>query len=128
LLIAFVVGPFVEIYILLKAGGAFGALPVILACVATAILGGVIMRLQGFAALASARRDIDAGKAPVEAAVDGVFLLVAAPFLMTPGFMTDALGFMLLTPPIRRAIARYALSRLRQAVDRGDVKVEVRRF
>ncbi|MEL7239244.1 MAG: FxsA family protein, partial [Planctomycetota bacterium] len=111
-----------------SAGSTFGVLPVVAACVGTAVLGGVIMRIQGFQALQSARTDMDAGKPPVEAAVDGVFLLAATPFLMTPGFITDGLGFLMLVPPVRRAIARYALQRLKRAAENGQATFTIRRF
>ena len=107
LLIAlFIIGPIAEIYVLLTAGGLFGVWPVVIACVATALIGGFILRIQGLAAIDAARRDLAEGRPPVEAAADGVFLIVAAPLLMTPGFLTDAAGFLLLVPPVRRLIAR----------------------
>ena len=124
----FVIGPIAEIYVLLAAGSAFGVWPVIAACIGTAILGGFILRLQGLAALNSARKDLNEGRAPVEAAADGVFLVIAAPFLMTPGFITDAIGFSLLIPPVRRWIARTALKRVRRSIERGDMKVTTHRF
>ncbi len=124
----FFAGPIAEIYVLLRAGEAFGAGPVVAACIATAILGGLILRLQGLAALNSARRDLDQGRPPVEAAADGVFLLIAAPFLLTPGFITDTLGFLLLIPPLRRFIARRMLARLRRSVDEGRTTLIVRRI
>lgn len=128
LIIALIVlAPLVELYILIKAGAAFGALPVIGACVATAVLGGLILRAQGLSALASARRDLDEGRAPVEAVVDGAFLVVAAPLLMTPGFVTDAVGFALLIPPLRHAIARAALRRIRRSVERGEARIYIAR-
>ena len=128
LILLFVIGPIAEIYVLLAAGGTFGVWPVIAACIATAILGGVILRLQGLAALQSAQRDLNDGKAPVEAVADGVFLIIAAPFLMTPGFLTDAVGFSLLIPPVRRWIARTVLKRLKHSVETGQTRVTIRRF
>ena len=116
LITLFIVGPIAEIYVLLAAGGAFGVLPVIAACLFTAFLGGFIIRLQGLAALNAARSDLHTGRLPVDSAIDGALLVVAAPLLMTPGFITDALGFLLLVPPVRRALARYALSRIRTRI------------
>jgi UPF0716 protein FxsA len=84
------------------------------------MLGGWIIRLQGLAALNGARRDLEAGRAPVDSAVDGALLLVAAPLLMTPGFITDAAGFLLLVPAIRRFLGRAALRAIRRRLDRGD--------
>ncbi len=124
----FVIGPIAEIAVLLAAGDAFGVLPVVAACIATAIIGGVLLRIQGFAAIRSAQNNMADGKIPVEAAVDGVFLAIAAPFLMTPGFLTDIVGFSLLVPPVRRLLARAALNRFRRAVERGDATITVRRF
>ena len=64
-----------------------------------------------------------AGTVPVDAVVDGVLLIVAAPLLMTPGFITDALGFALLTPPIRRLIAVYALDQLKKRHAEGRITI-----
>lgn len=129
LLIAlFIVGPLAEIYVLLAVGGAIGVWPVIAACIGTAVVGGFLLRLQGLAALRSARGDIADGRVPVEAAADAVFLVVAAPLLMTPGFITDTLGFVLLVPVVRRWIARRALAWIRSRIERGEGRVYIRRF
>ncbi len=127
LLILFVLGPIAEIYVLLAAGSAFGILPVIGACLATAIIGGSIIRLQGLAALENARRDLNEGRPPVAAAIDGALLVVAAPFLMTPGFLTDAVGFALLIPPFRRFLARLAMQEIKKRVERGDATITIHR-
>jgi UPF0716 protein FxsA len=116
LIFLFILGPIAEIYVLLTAADAFGVLPVIAACLLTAFLGGFIIRLQGLAALNAARTDFETGRLPVDSAVDGALLIVAAPLLMTPGFITDAAGFLLLVPPLRRAIARLALRAVRARI------------
>ena len=125
LIILFVVGPIAEIYVLLLAGSAFSVLPVVAACVGTAILGGVLIRLQGLAAINAARRDMDAGRPPVSSAVDGALLIVAAPFLMTPGFLTDAVGFALLIPALRRWLGQMALAAIKRRIERGDARVTI---
>ncbi len=127
LIFLFLVAPIAEIYVLITAGQAFGALPVIGACVATAVIGGILLRLQGMAAVNKARLSIQEGKVPVESAVDGVLLLVSAPFLMTPGFLTDIFGFALLVPMVRRTIGRYVLRRLKKKVDEGTARVHIHR-
>ena len=116
----FIIGPIAEIFVLLTAADAFGALPVIAACLITAFLGGFIIRLQGLAALHAARADLETGRLPIESAVDGALLIVAAPFLMTPGFITDAIGFSLLIPPVRRLLARIALKAVRGHIVRRE--------
>ena len=124
LLLAALVGlPIAELVIYIQASEVIGWLSVIALTVLTAVAGTAIIRWQGLGAVHKLRGTMAEGEAPVEAVVDGVFLLVAAPFLMTPGFLTDAIGFSLLVPPVRHAIARYALRRLRRAVDNGRVTI-----
>ncbi len=127
LITLFVIGPLLEIYVLLAAGAMVGPLPVIAACVGTAIIGGLILRAQGVAALNSAQRDLSQGRAPLDAIADGVFLILAAPFLMTPGFITDAVGFALLTPPIRHWLAARAVAYLKARADAEGRIISVRR-
>lgn len=127
LLTLFVFGPIAEIYVLLSAGSAFGVLPVVAACLITAFTGGWLIRVQGMGAINNAQRDISQGKVPVDLAVDGALLAIAAPLLMTPGFITDAAGFALLVPPIRRAIARSALRAIKRRIDRGDATITIHR-
>jgi UPF0716 protein FxsA len=116
----FIIGPIAEIYVLLTAAEAFGVFPVIAMCLLTAFLGGFIIRWQGLQALNAARSDLQTGRLPVDSAVDGALLIVAAPLLMTPGFLTDAAGFTLLIPPVRRLIARQALKAVRARIVRRD--------
>ncbi len=120
--------PIAEIYVLLQAGGYFGAWPVIAAVVGTALLGGVIIRWQGLQALYQLRKHSTQGEVPVEPVIDGFFLLIAAPFLMTPGFITDAFGFLLLVPPLRHAVARAVLERIRKSIADGKTSFTFRQF
>ena len=127
LITLFVLAPIAEIYVLLAAGSAFGVMPVIGACLATAFAGGWIIRIQGLAALNAARQDLTNDRLPVASAVNGAVLLIAAPFLMTPGFLTDAIGFSLLIPPVRDAVARFALNQIRKRIERGDATITIHR-
>ncbi|NHK28105.1 FxsA family protein [Parvularcula flava] len=120
--------PFIEIYVLIKAGTVFGAGWVILATIATAVIGGAILRWQGLQALNRLRSDMQSKQAPVEAVVDGVFLLIAVPFLVTPGFVTDAFGFLLLVPFVRHAIARAFLNKIKGSIERGETRIMFRKF
>lgn len=127
LILLFLAMPIAEIYVLLKAGSEFGVLPVIAACVFTAILGGILLRMQGISAISKAQKSVREGKVPVESAVDGVLLLFSAPFLMTPGFITDIIGFTLLIPAMRRLLGRIALRRLKNKIDRGEARITINR-
>ncbi len=127
LILLFIIAPIAEIFVLLAAGDAFGIWPVVGACIFTAVLGGILLKSQGAAALLKAQRTIREGKVPVESVVDGVLLAISAPFLMTPGFLTDIVGFSLLVPPVRQWIGRYALRRLKQKIDKGEAQIHIHR-
>ncbi len=111
LLLIFLLVPLAEIYLLLKIGSVIGAGWTIFGVVATAVLGAVLVRAQGFTTLSRIRTQLDRGELPALELLEGLFLLLAGALLLTPGFFTDAVGFACLTPPLRRALIRYALAR-----------------
>ncbi len=111
LLTIFLVVPVVEIYLLIKIGGVIGAPWTIFLVVFTAVLGAFLVRSQGISTVRRIQANLDAGELPAMELLEGVFLLVAGALLLTPGFFTDAVGFVCLTPPLRRALIGYALER-----------------
>ena len=115
--------PILEIFVFVQAGGSIGWLNVLLLTILTAVLGTAIIRWQGLQALADLRQAMADGRPPVAPVVDGIFLLMAAPLLMTPGFVTDACGFLLLVPQVRHTIARWALGKIQNAVKDGKVTI-----
>lgn len=123
LFLALIALPIIEIMVIVYAGGAIGWLNVILLTIGTAALGTVIIRAQGLSAIQRIQEDMRDGQMPVGPAVDGAFLLVAAPFLMTPGFITDGIGFLLLVPPVRMVIGRYILRRLQKGMENGTITI-----
>lgn len=94
--------PLVEIYLLIQVGGLIGALPTVIAVVMTAVIGSVLIRQQGLSTLQRARQGMSAGQLPAMEMLEGIALLVSGAFLLTPGFFTDAVGFLLLVPFVRR--------------------------
>lgn len=112
LFLLFVAIPLLEIAVLIKVGQSLGFWPTLAIVIGTALIGTKLLHDQGFAALTSANKAVRAGKPPLEAVVDGVFLIAAGALLVSPGLITDCLGIMLLIPPLRRAIAKWALARL----------------
>ena len=113
LILLFVAVPIAEIYLLLEVGGVIGALPTIGLVVLTAVVGAALVRAQGFSTIQQVRRTMDAGEVPAVAILEGIFLLVAGALLLTPGFLTDSIGFCCLVPPLRRSIiVRFIESRV----------------
>ena len=113
LFLLFIAVPIVEIYLLLEVGGMIGAVPTIGLVVLTAAAGAALVRAQGFSTIMQVRRSMDAGEIPAVAIIEGIFLLVAGALLLTPGFLTDVIGFGCLVPPLRRAlIVRFIEARV----------------
>lgn len=111
LLLLFFLVPLIEIYLLIEIGGVIGVGWTIFCVVFTAVLGAVLVRAQGFSAINRIRSQMDQGQLPAMELFEGLFLLVAGALLLTPGFFTDAIGFICLTPPLRRGIITYILSK-----------------
>ncbi len=101
--------PFIEIYLLLKVGGIIGAFPTILLVVFTAVLGAWLLRQQGFATFKRLQENLAQGKIPAYEMIEGPIILVGGALLLTPGFITDTLGFICLIPQFRKKIAKYII-------------------
>jgi UPF0716 protein FxsA len=103
LLIAFIAVPLIEIGLFIQVGGAIGLFPTLAIVLVTAFLGTWLVRTQGAMALGQLRTSFSDMRDPTEPLVHGAMILFAGALLLTPGFFTDALGFALLVPAIRKA-------------------------
>lgn len=110
---ALLVIPLLEIAAFVVIGGQIGVFPTLALVVVTAIIGSILLRVQGFGLLSRIQTEMDAGRVPARELVHGVMLLVAGILLLTPGFVTDAAGFLLFVPPVRDAVWRFVRSRIR---------------
>ncbi len=112
LFIIFILVPIIEIYLFIEIGGQIGGGFTILLILATAIIGVSLARWQGLRLLMQARHSIAQGQPPITALGHGAMLLLAGALLITPGFFTDSIGFLLLVPRIRMFIAEIILGSL----------------
>ena len=108
LFVLFVGVPLIEIALFIEIGGALGTGRTLALIVATALLGAFVARRQGLAVLQNLRN----GAAPLPELMHGVLILLAGACLITPGFFTDALGFLLLWRPTRRILLQLAFEQL----------------
>ena len=99
---SFIVLPILEMYILIEVGSFIGAFNTIGLVLLTALLGLILLRQQGFQTLLNARNKLLQAELPTEEIVTGIFLAVGGALLLTPGFVTDFIGFMCLLPFTRR--------------------------
>lgn len=112
LFLAFLMVPLIEIALFIQVGGAIGLWPTLGVVVLTAILGTWLVRTQGAMAMGQLRRSFSELDDPTEPLAHGAMILVSGALLLTPGFFTDAVGFALLMPPVRRGVFKYLRSRV----------------
>lgn len=108
----FVAMPIIEIAVFIQAGDLIGLWPTIGIVILTAIIGTSLMRAQGLQTLAKAQSQMDHGEMPIGPLFDGICILVAGVLLLTPGFVTDTIGFLLLIPPLRQLIGARVIMKL----------------
>ena len=121
LLLVFSLVPLAEIALLIEVGRLIG-LPATLALVLlTAAVGAAMARRQGLATMRSIGEDLSRGELPAVGLVDGALILVGGILLVTPGFITDAIGLLLLVPAVRQRIRRWLRRALERAMARGTI-------
>ncbi len=111
-LLFLLVVPVLEIYMLLQIGAAIGVVPTIFSVVATAVIGSWLLRQQGFSTLQRLQQSMAQGTLPAKELIEGPILMVGGALLLTPGFVTDAIGFLCLIPASRQKIVNYVLKHL----------------
>ncbi|MEO1266419.1 MAG: FxsA family protein [Pseudomonadota bacterium] len=119
-LLIFIAVPLAELALLIKLGEIIGLWPTLALIVTTAVVGTALLRQQGLRTLNKVTQSVNAGEAPVIPMVEGVLLLIAGAFLLTPGVLTDVVGGLLLLPPLRALLAKRAIA---FAVSKGMVHV-----
>ena len=120
LLALIIIVPALEIWLLIFSGKTLGVLVTILLIISTGVLGAWLAKYQGLEALRKAQQQMSYGQMPGDVIIDGLCILVGGVVLLTPGFITDALGFMLLIPTTRNLIKPFIYNTLRKMVDRGQ--------
>jgi UPF0716 protein FxsA len=116
LVVIFILVPIAELYVIIKVGEAIGLVPTLLLLLADALLGSILLRYQGRAAWVRFNRALAEGRVPHKEVFDGVLVIMGGALLLTPGFLTDILGLILLIPPTRALVramsARFVRRRL----------------
>ncbi len=106
LLLIFTVIPVVELSLLIKVGSVIGTLNTVMIVLLTAVIGAYMVRLEGLGVIYRMQRTLMEGEFPAEELIDGLMILVAGALLLTPGFVTDTIGFLMVFPGSRKGIKR----------------------
>ena len=112
LFIAFLAIPLIEIALFIQVGGFIGLWPTLAIVILTAVLGTLLVRAQGAQAMGQLRGSFQELRDPTEPLAHGAMILVSAALLLTPGFFTDAVGFALLIPGVRKIVLGQARKRV----------------
>jgi UPF0716 protein FxsA len=125
LLLLFVGVPAIELALLIEVGGRIGTGATLALIAITGIVGASLAQRQGLSVLRTLQQETAAGRLPAGSLVDGVVILVAGALLVTPGILTDAVGFLCLVPAFRQQLKRAAMRHFERAVAEGRVDVRV---
>lgn len=118
--------PLLEIGVFIAVGSQIGVFATLGMVVLTALIGSILLRVQGFGLVTRMRAELDQGRMPGRDLVHGVMILLAGILLLTPGFVTDTLGFLLFVPALRDLVWRFLRSRI-QVVSATETRYETRR-
>ncbi|MBI2706546.1 MAG: FxsA family protein [Actinobacteria bacterium] len=117
LFLIFIVVPFVELFVIIQVAGVIGGGWTILLLVVESILGAWLCKREGAGVLRRINEQLNAGQLPTIELVNGALILLAGALMVTPGFLTDILGFLLLIPPTRAIVRAIVLHRLQKRID-----------
>jgi len=126
LFLAFTLIPVAEIYLLISIGGYIGAMNTVLLVIITGFLGAYLARLQGMQTMFRVRESLQAGVMPSGEFVDALLIFMAGVVLLTPGFITDIAGVLILFPPTRTCLKQMAMKKLNQWI--RDQHIEFRQY
>lgn len=125
LLALFILIPIIELAILIKVGSMIGFWPTMSVVVITGIVGAALARYQGFMILEKIRSEVNFGRVPAEKLLDGLLVLIGGIVLLTPGFLTDLFGFLLLIPFTRVGIKSLLRKKLEQKIARSKTQTTI---
>ena len=112
LFVAFIVVPLVELYLAIQVADVIGGWWTVLVLFVISVVGATLVRREGTAAWRRFREALGAARLPATEVVDGALVILGGALLLTPGFLTDALGLLLVIPPSRHAVNRAVRSRI----------------
>ncbi|MFB6467715.1 FxsA family protein [Cytobacillus sp. Hz8] len=123
LILILIIVPALEIALLIISGKTIGILPTIVMIIFTGVLGAYLAKKQGLETIRKLQDQLQRGQMPGMAILDGVCILIGGIFLLTPGFITDIFGFLLLLPPTRKFFQFLMMNAIRKRIKNGNIKI-----
>jgi len=112
----FLLTPVIEIYVIVKVGESIGYIPTFGLLIAISVLGTSLIKREGLRVLRAFSEQVNKGEMPSQQIVEGISILIAGALLLAPGFVTDAIGLLLLLPPVRALAIKLVMRRTTQKV------------
>lgn len=119
ILLLFLVVPIIELYLVIQVGSSIGVMPTVALLIAVSITGAWLLRHQGLSVLSRIQAKLARGEMPGRELVDGLLIVFAGALMLTPGFMTDAFGLLLMLPPSRAILRTVLMARFGARIDSG---------
>ncbi len=123
LFLAFTLVPVAEIYLLIEVGRFIGSFNTVLLVIVTGFVGAYLARLQGMHTLSRVRSSMQHGIVPKEHLLDALLIFVAGIVLLTPGFITDGLGMLLLLPITRQYFKQLLKKKINQWIQKQNIRI-----
>jgi len=122
-LLIFTLIPLIELWLIIEIGRLLGALPTVLLVAATGFIGVMLLKAQGIVVIYRIREELYRGEVPTDSLFGGLFILLGGAFLLTPGLITDILGFSFIVPITRYYIIKWARKLIGRAVRQGNIYI-----
>ncbi|MBL7132282.1 MAG: membrane protein FxsA [Candidatus Omnitrophica bacterium] len=125
LLFLFTVVPLFELYLLVRVGQYVGAFNTVAIVIFTGIFGAFLAKMEGLRVLYSVQKDLQEGRMPTSQILDGLLILIGAVLLITPGLLTDVVGFILVIPSTRALLKVWLKKQLQKIIDKREGVITV---
>ena len=123
LFIVFALIPVIELTLLIKIGTIIGTLNTVILVIFTALVGAYLVKMEGISVVTRFQNNLSTGKFPADEIFDGAMILVAGALLVTPGVMTDVVGFSLVLPASRKVIKNFLKIYIQKRISSGDIHI-----
>lgn len=123
LFLCFTIIPVIELYLLIEIGTVIGGLNTVLLVIATGFAGAWLARMEGMHIMMKVRANLQQGIMPAEELIDALIIFVAGVVLITPGFITDAFGLLLLWPVTRKKFKQMLRNKFNKMTARGSINI-----
>jgi UPF0716 protein FxsA len=123
LFLLFTIIPVIELALLIKVGSFLGVFNTVLVVILTAVVGAYMVRSEGIGVMYRIQKSMQEGVFPEEELINGAMILVAGALLLTPGFFTDVLGFIMVFPVSRNIIKKYAKKHIKKKIHPNEIEI-----